>query len=232
MTTSFWTKLIDLLSPRRCLGCQERLSPNEGLLCSSCAQHLSLTRFSQNPVDNPLARLFWGIVPIERAAALFYYEPATLSASVIHSVKYFGRSDVAEQLGRLMADDCAAYGFFEGIDGLVPVPLTKGRYRHRGYNQSELIARGMADVTHLPVYHRALERVSFMGSQTRLNIIERRENVEHAFRLCQADGLRGKHLLLVDDVVTTGSTLMACATVLLQIPEVRISIATLGFAKN
>ena len=231
MQTSFWTRLLDVLSPRHCVSCQERLTVGESVLCASCSMHLPLVSYSSF-TDNPVARLFWGLFPLERAASLFYYEPLTVSAHVVHSIKYFGRSDVACMMGRQLARELSAGGFFDGIDAMVPVPLTPGRQRERGYNQSEQIARGIGFETGIPVYPHVLERTSFRDSQTHQNIYERRENVREAFRLRNGQPLQGCHVLLVDDVVTTGSTLTACATQLLAIPGIRISIATLGFAKS
>lgn len=233
MHASVYTSLLDVLSPRHCVGCHSRLLQRDSVLCPSCMEHLSLVCFPPPFVDNPMARLFWGLVPVERAAALFVYEPSTLSAALVHSFKYFGRGDVAEQLGRLLARRLSREGFFEGIDAIVPVPLTRSRRRQRGYNQSELIAQGISSVVGRPVYHRMLRRTSFQDSQTRQNIYARRENVAGAFCLNgNQQLLEDRHVLLVDDVVTTGSTLTACATALLAIPGIKISIVTLGYANN
>jgi ComF family protein len=228
----FWISLLDLFSPRICAGCGNRLSVGEHALCNHCLQHLPFTFHSLQPYDNQLARLFWGLFPIERAAAWFFYEPNTEMARMMHEMKYRGRSDVAEDLGQQMAAALHADGFFDSIDAIVPVPLTRRRRWHRGYNQSECIACGISRVTALPILNKVVERTSFQSSQTHLHLSERRANVEHAFRLRRASGLEGKHLLLVDDVVTTGSTLTACALQLSRIPDVRISVLTLGQAKS
>lgn len=201
-------------------------------MCDNCLHHLPLTLFSRNAYDNPMARLFWGLFPVERAAAWFFYEAGTETANMVHAMKYYGREDVAEELGRMAANEWQTDDFFDGIDCIVPVPLSEDRMRQRGYNQSALIAKGMARTTGLPVYEKVLKRRFFHESQTHLTALERRENVEQAFLLDKTDGLEGKHLLLVDDVLTTGSTLMACAQQLVQIPQVKISIATLGMTKS
>lgn len=230
--TSFWTKLLDLFAPRLCVACQRRLSAGERVVCADCLHHLPLTLFSRNAYDNPMARLFWGLFPVERATAWFFYEAGTETANMVHAMKYYGREDVAEELGRMAATDWQADDFFDGIDCIVPVPLSKDRQRQRGYNQSALIAKGMALTTGLPVREEVLKRHSFHESQTHLTALERRENVDQAFSLDRAEGLEGKHLLLVDDVLTTGSTLIACAQQLVQIPQVRISVASLGMTKS
>ena len=229
---NFWTSLLDLLSPRRCVGCGQRLVEHEHVLCSSCMMHLPLTNYSRHSLDNPLARLFWGIFPIERASAFFFYEPQTLSAQLVHHLKYFGRSDIAEQVGQLLVEYMKRDGFFEQIDAIIPVPLTAERQQQRGYNQAEMIARGIGRTTGIPVRTDVMKRVNYIGSQTRLNAFERRKNVEGAFQLMDDSSLKEAHLLLVDDVITTGSTIINCASELARIPGVRISVVALGYAKN
>lgn len=229
---NFWTSLLDLLSPRRCIGCGQRLVDHEHGLCSSCMMHLPLTNYSRNSSDNPLARLFWGIFPIERASAFFFYEPHTLSALLVHHLKYYGRDDIAGQVGQLLVNYMKSDGFFEQIDAIIPVPLTAERLQQRGYNQAEMIARGISRSTGIPVRTDVVKRVKYIGSQTRLNAFERRENVEGAFQLLDDSSLEGSHLLLVDDVITTGSTICNCASELARIPGVKISVVALGYAKN
>ncbi len=229
MRRSFWTELLDLLSPRRCAGCGDRLAPTETVFCHVCWWHMPLTHFEDQALDNKMARMFWGLLPLERAVALFDYEPGTEVANMIHAIKYFDRPDIAEEMGRIMADRLSAKGFFEGIDAMVPVPLSADRLRERGYNQSEMIARGIGERTGLPIYNKVLARKAFKGSQTRLNPYERKENVEHAFELVDGGNIAGRHLLLVDDVMTTGSTLLACGRLLAQEADVRVSVLTLGY---
>ena len=230
--TNFWTNLLDLFSPRLCAGCKRRLEASEHVVCDDCLAGMSFTHHSQQLYDNQMARLFWGTLPVERAAAWFFYEPNTESAAMVHEMKYHGRTDVAEELGRMTAEELKAKGFFDGVDGIVPVPLSADRQQERGYNQSMHIAIGISRVTGLPIYNKVLERIQFNGSQTHLTIEERRENVAHAFRLKDGRGMEGHHLLIVDDVLTTGSTIMACGSQLQLIPDVRISIMTLGMAKS
>lgn len=231
MKTSFWTKLFDLISPRQCVVCGSRLSPEESVLCACCMLHLPLTGFEKNPLDNPLARLFWGLFPIEKATAFYYYEPKSELAEIIYSLKYRNRPEIGEHIGRIMARQLQTTGFFDGIDGLVPMPIAPRRCRQRGYNQTEEIARGISRQTGLPVYNKVVRRVQFETSQTRLNPIERRENVEHAFLLTDSLRPAHKHLLLIDDIITTGSTITACARQLQQAEDVKLSVLSIGYAK-
>jgi len=147
-------------------------------------------------------------------------------------LKYFHRYDIGEQLGKQGALEFQKNGFFEGIDAIVPVPLTKKRQRERGYNQSEEIARGICSVTGLPIFDNVVMRESFKGSQTQLKSFERLESVENVFYMINPDRIKGKHLLLVDDVMTTGATLLSCAKELSKVQDVKFSIFTLGFTKN
>lgn len=229
---SFLARVLDLLSPRQCPGCGRRLSVTEKTVCNHCLQHAQPTHYLESPYDNMMARMFWGLVDIEKAVSLWYYEPQTELASLIHAIKYYDREDLAEDLGELLARKLLQTTFFDDIDVILPVPLSADRRRHRGYNQSECIAKGISKVVELPVYCEVLERVSFIGSQTQLNFIERRRNVEDAFRLHNEASVEGKHVLLVDDVMTTGATLLACATTLSTVPNVKISAVTLGFTKS
>ncbi len=225
-------RLLDFITPRACVVCGKRLSPVDEVLCPACVLHLPRTGFQRSPEDNEMARLFWGIIPVERAAALCYYAPGGELARAVYELKYRGRPDVGEALGRLMATEMQHDGFFEDIDMLVPLPLTPKRRRQRGYNQSRMLALGISEVTRLPLFDDVVCRTVFKGSQTQLSRWERRENVENVFQLRDADGLRGRHVLLIDDIVTTGATITACARVLQQVDGVRVSILSLGLTKD
>jgi len=179
-----------------------------------------------------MAQLFWHLAPVQRAAAFIYYQSHSEMAQMVYQLKYRNSPDVGEDLGRLMATDMSLAHYFDGIDLLVPVPLTVKRQRQRGYNQSEMLARGISDVTHLPVVPKALKRQVFRESQTHLSRHERQENVDGIFVTADAATLKGRHVLLIDDVCTTGATLTACAQALASIEGIRISVLTLGFTKN
>ena len=229
---NWWSRFLDFISPRLCVVCGRRLSPTERSLCAVCQLHLPRTGFQFSPDDNPMGQLFWHLVPVERAAAFIYYQSHSEMARMVYELKYRNSPDVGEDLGRLMATDMQLAHFFDGIDLLVPVPLTNKRLRQRGYNQSEMLAQGVSDVTHLPVVPKALKRQVFRESQTHLSRHERQENVDGIFVAADAKTLKGRHVLLIDDVCTTGATLMSCAQALAPIEGIRISVLTLGFTKN
>ncbi len=232
MKTSIWTRILDLISPRQCVICGQRLSITERSVCSACYLHLPRTTYQFTPYDNPMTQLFWGLAPVSRAAALFFYEPHAEAAQLIYDLKYADRPDIGEDIGRMMAEEMRMADYFAGVDVIIPVPLSSKRKRQRGYNQSEMIARGIHEITHIPVMSRALKRKHFHQSQTSLMRHQRQENVAEMFELRDAKDLEGKHILFIDDVCTTGATLTACANVLKDIPGIRISVLTLGFTKS
>lgn len=229
---NWWTRFLDFISPRQCVVCGERLSPTERSLCSVCVLHLPRTTYQFTPNDNPMAQLFWHLTPVERAAALLFYEPHSEMARIVYDMKYHDRPDIGEDMGRLMANEMQFARYFDGIDVLLPVPLSRKRLRQRGYNQSEQLAIGISDITHLPIVTKALRRKHFVKSQTQLSRHERQENVADIFELCDDSPLKGKHVLLIDDICTTGATLIACVDALKDIEDIRLSVLTLGFTKT
>lgn len=232
MVISFWHRVLDLISPRLCVVCGQRLTVSEEIICSKCNFHLPRTDFQQDPYENEMAKLFWHQIPIERATALFYYEAHSETANILYELKYKNRPDIGEVMGRLVAKELQSSGFFDGIDGIVPIPLAKKRQRQRGYNQSQEIACGISEITNLPIYNKAVRRNVFEGSQTNKGRWERNENVEKVFEMTDETAIRGKHLLIIDDVVTTGATVIACAKELCKAGNVKVSVLALGFAKS
>ena len=229
---SFWHRVLDLISPRLCVVCGQRLTVSEEVICSKCNFHLPRTGFQQDPYENEMAKLFWHQIPIERVTALFYYEAHSETANILYELKYGQRPDIGEDLGRIMAEEMKPTGFLDGIDILLPIPLSKKRYWQRGYNQSLEIARGISEITNLPIYNKVVRRNVFEGSQTNKGRWERNENVEKVFEMTDETAIHGKHLLIIDDVVTTGATVIACAKELCKAGNVKISVLSLGFAKN
>lgn len=229
---SFWHRLLDLISPRTCVVCGKRLAATETTICTKCNFHLPRTGASNNAYENEMAKLFWAQIPIERAAALFYYESHSNTANIIYQLKYKNHPEIGPLMGRMVATELQRDHFFDGIDAIVPVPLTKKRLRQRGYNQSEEIAKGASEITSLPIYTNVVKRTVFKGSQTRRRRWERLENVELAFELINGDAIGGKHLLVIDDVVTTGATIIACAKELAKAGNVKISVLSLGLTKH
>ena len=232
MKISFWSRLLDLISPRLCVVCGNRLTVTEETLCSKCYLHLPRTDFDHDLYENVMAKLFWGQIAIEKATAIFYYEPHAETANILYELKYKNHPEIGVVMGRMMAKELMRSGMFEGIDAIVPVPLARKRERERGYNQSLELAKGVSEVTSLPIYNKVVKRTKFMGSQTQRGRWERNENVEHVFELVDGDSISGKHLLLIDDVVTTGATIIACAQEMQKASDVKISVLALGYSKS
>lgn len=226
-----WSRVLDFVSPRLCAVCGSRLSVTEHALCSACCLRLPRTGFCLRPYDNPVAQAFWGQADVERAASFFYFEPHSEVSRMIYSLKYKGRPDIGVALGRLAAGEFMAAGFFDGVDVIVPVPLARKRLRERGYNQSAEVAAGVSSLTGIPVDERSVCRKAFKTSQTKLGRWERLGNVNGLFEVRRQERLLGKHVLLVDDVFTTGATVMACASAVAAVPGTTVSIMTLGFTK-
>ena len=232
MKISFWARLLDLISPRLCVVCGNRLAVTEETLCSKCYLHLPRTDFGHDLYENVMAKLFWGQMAIEKATALFYYEPHAETAQILYEMKYKNHPEIGVVMGRMMAKELMRSGLFEGIDAIVPVPLARKRERQRGYNQSLELARGVSEVTGLPIANKVVRRTKFVGSQTQRGRWERNENVEDVFELVDSDSISWKHLLLIDDVVTTGATIIACAQEMRKASNVKFSVLALGYSKS
>ncbi len=232
---SFLTRLLDLIAPRACVICGCRLSITEELICGACNMHLPRTGFSESPSDNEMAKLFWGRLnsnyPIEQATALFRFEPESQVSKLIYNLKYHDHPEYGEILGRMVAME-QPESFFKDIQLIIPVPLTRVRQRRRGYNQSMMIAQGISDFTKIPIGKNIIIRKHFHESQTRKDWWERQDNVEGVFKLTDSSAVSGKHILIVDDVLTTGATILSCCNELLKAGDVRFSVLTLGFTKS
>lgn len=220
--------LTNLFFPALCVTCGERLISQENFLCMSCWHDLPVTNFHKNP-DNKVAQLFWGRVEVENASSFYAYKKGSRYQQLIHYIKYKGMKELGFETGRRFAFALLETKF-EEADIIVPVPLHAKKVKKRGFNQSELIANGIADVFQKPVSCDNIFRKVFTSTQTKKNRFERWQNVDGIFGIKQPELFKGKHILLIDDVVTTGATLEACAVQLLKLEDVKVSIATLAFA--
>lgn len=227
---------LNLFFPRLCLLCKTRLVEGEKHICLPCLCDLPLTRFTEWN-ENQAAQLFTGTFPFISATALFYYNKGGHIQQLIHSLKYHGNKELGFDLGKMAALELnkADRNFFtpateSPIDLIIPIPLHPKRQRQRGYNQAEWIAHGISSVTKIPVNTSSVYRTKPNESQTHKQVYERQKNVQDIFILANAGTLTGKHILLVDDVITTGSTMSACAETLLAIPGIRISLLGIALA--
>lgn len=221
---------VSLLFPRCCVVCGNPLARSEECLCTLCNINLPRTNYHLRK-DNPVEKMFWGKIPLERATCFFFYRKGSDFRLILHQLKYGGRKDIGMVMGRYMAAELLRSGFFEGVDVILPVPLHKKRQRMRGYNQSECLARGIAAVTGIPVDTELVVRRKNTETQTRKSSLERWENVQGIFALHRAEALVSKHILIVDDVLTTGATVTECASSLAEMKDVRVSVLTLALAE-
>ena len=201
----------------------------EKYLCCGCLRGLPRTNYHLMETS-PLEQMFWGQIPIERATAMFFFS-GNNPRSIIHKLKYFNSPKAGEYLARIFADEIKGCGFFSDIDAIVPVPLARSRKWQRGYNQSDWIARGISKQTGIPIIGDAINRVRSNKTQTRLSAQERWDNVEGIFQLSRPEVIAGKHILLLDDVITTGATTISCAQTLMEAGgDMRFSVAALAMA--
>lgn len=229
---SAWNRFIDIISPRYCLICEERLGLSESLICFSCNLRLPRTNYHLDPFNNNLAKLFWGQINMQKATAFYFYYPGTPECHIIFNLKYFNRPDVGISFGRMYAIECNLSNFFSGIDVIIPVPITSTRLKQRGYNQSEMIAKGVSSVTNIPLITNAIRRKVFRKSQTKRSEFERMISIRSDFELVNPTLLEGKHILIVDDIITTGATILAVCKVLSNIKNLKVSVFALGYTKS
>jgi ComF family protein len=220
---------ISLLFPKICASCGNSLWKHEETVCLSCEFHLPRTNFHLS-LENPVSRLFWGRVNLESAAAHLYFNKGNRVQRLIHQLKYKGRKDIGIYLGRQYGYHLVNSPFFRTVQLIVPVPLHPKKLRQRGFNQSEQIAIGLGDSMRVPVDPVALFRRKETETQTKKSRFRRWQNVAEVFEVKNPGSLEMKHVLLVDDVITTGATLEACIRVLLPIHGIRISVAAIAVA--
>ncbi len=224
-----WDDFISLLFPRLCYGCGTQLMRNENLICTGCYVVIPRTGYHK-VADNPVAQLFWGRCLLEKAAAFSFYNKGSRIRNLIHNLKYKGIREIGYELGKIYGLSLKLSGFTDDIDIIVPVPLHPEKIHARGFNQSEIISTGISEVTGVPVNTGSLARLTISATQTRRSRYERWINVEGIFSVVNIEEVREKHVLLVDDVITTGSTIESCANELLKIEGVRVSAVALAFA--
>ena len=209
--------------------CEKRLALTEKHICVGCLRELNRIPYEGNDKHGVIERLFWGKIPIERATSMFLYEGEN-TRKILHSIKYFDKPEIAAMLAKTFVQESEGNGFFDGIDMIIPVPLAKKKARKRGYNQCDFIAKGLGQTTDITVRDDIVKRVVNNPTQTHLSPQERKTNVQGIFQVVKPEELKGKHVLIVDDVITTGSTVLSLAEEIAKTQDVKISVFSLAFA--
>ena len=221
--------VISLLYPNLCLACREHTPARGEIICLRCQHKLPKTNFHLER-ENPFTERFWGRIPIESGAALYHFVRGGRVQELLHRLKYLGKADVGLRLGQWYGEMLRESPYFREVDLIVPVPLHPRKERLRGYNQSALFAKGLSETLRKPWLKNGLVRTSFTESQTQKSRAERLENVMEVFAVGNAAQLTSKHVLVVDDVMTTGATLEACGLKILELPGTKLSFATIAIA--
>ena len=227
MMLDIWNGLLHLIYPKVCAGCGTDLAGHDQLICLECMDALPLTGFHQHD-DNPVKQIFRGRLDVSCASSYVYFTKQSVMQRLLHELKYKGNREVGYFFGRRMAQALKKNASYNDVQALIPMPLHHSREKKRGYNQATVICEGMAEVMQIPVMEKVVRRNRVTETQTRKNRTQRWENIEHTFSLTDKS-IAGTHVLLVDDVLTTGATLEACGAELLKVDDVRLGIVTLAY---
>lgn len=230
--TQLASDFIGLVYPRLCVVCNGHLLKTEQGFCFTCEQELPRTYDELNPAQNPAARVFWGRFPVEAAASCFVFTGQGKVQELIHNLKYNGRKDAGVAAGNYFGNVLRTISPFLTADLILPVPLHEDKLHLRGYNQAACFAQGLSEAMNIPYSEKVLLRLKATSSQTRKSREERWENVGEVFAVSSRKKLEGKHVIIVDDVITTGATIEASVLPLLDIEGIRISIVSIAAARD
>jgi len=219
--------LLSLVFPEICNACGKPLYKHESIICNYCKVKLPYTNFHLQ-TENPIEKIFWGRVPIEKAGAFLYFHKGNRVQQLMHRFKYNGKKEIGELIGSIYGFELNKNNFLHNINLIVPVPLHPEKQKKRGYNQSESFAIGISKTTKIPCNIQVLVRAVASSTQTKKNRFERWQNVETIFQVNNIDQIQNKHILLVDDVITTGATVEACALNLLKSANCKVSFLALA----
>ena len=226
-----WDDFMGLLFPRLCLACSQPITFDETFICLDCQTTLPETGFHLSK-KNLFTERFDGRLPLETAAALFFFTKKSKTQYLIHQIKYEDKREVAFELGRCLGQKLAQQPHFQGIDYIIPVPMHPQKRILRGFNQAEVFADGLSETMHTPVVATVLQKIKMTETQTKMSRLERMRNTEDVFHVTDPSLLSDKNIVIVDDVMTSGATLESCANALLEAsPSVKINFATIAFVK-
>lgn len=226
---SLWNGFLHLMFPDLCVACEQDLPAPGACFCMACRVKLAPSDMYLQP-DNEFTQRFWGRLPVQTGAALYYFHRKSPIQHALHQLKYHNKPQIGLKIGREFGRKLANAPIFRTVQLVVPVPLHPRKERLRGYNQTALLAEGLAESMGIDCARNALQRNVYAESQTRKKRLDRFQNVQAAFQPAQPALLQGKHVLLVDDVLTTGATLETCGQTILELPGTQLSLATIAIA--
>ena len=226
----FLRDVFHLFYPNICFGCFNHLLKNETILCLNCRHDLPLTNFS-NEENNLIEKAFYGRIPVQSATALFYYFKKSTVQNLIHSLKYKGQQQIGTFIGSWLADEMLASERFQDLDAIIPVPLHRKKFKKRGYNQVSTFGKELSKKMNIPLIENSLLKVTGTATQTKKLRLDRWLNVQKLFVVANSSQLENRHILLIDDIITTGATLEACYMALEKVNNIKISIACMAYTK-
>lgn len=221
--------VVELFYPNVCNGCHIELVGNESLICTSCLLVLPQTKFHLI-INNPVEQKLTGRIEFNNATAMYYFNKGGTIQHIMHALKYQGLTDIGIMLGKIFAKEISAFSWVKDIDTILPIPLAIQKLRKRGYNQCEYIAAGMNEILKITIDTQSVIRKKNTQTQTQMNRLERMKNMQNAFEVLNTSALENKHVLILDDVITSGATIESFANAIQSIKGIRISIATLCYA--
>lgn len=228
---TFGNDLVQFFYPHLCAGCGNDLQDQNQSVCLSCYTSLPETGFASAP-NNPIEKIFYGRLEVQEAMSSYYFTKQSALQNLIHSLKYRNNQEAGLQLGKWMGVHLQQSNRFKTIDYLIPLPLFPDKQKKRGYNQAAVLCNGLSQTTGIPVKEDWVVRKRYTDTQTKKGRNERWMNVDGSFEINHLNELDGKHVLLVDDVITTGATIEACGAAIVEMPGTKLSIATLAWASD
>jgi ComF family protein len=220
---------LSLIYPRHCEACNNNLFKHEFFVCNLCKLTLPKSNYHQKP-GNELSMVFAGRIPYENALSFYVFEKSGKVQRLLHAIKYQDQKGLAEFLGKEYATDLLKNNVFSGVDLIIPIPLHKNKLKTRGFNQSEWFAKGLSNALNIKMDTETLARKVETNTQTKKKKYQRWENVEGIFELTNLDNFKNKHILIIDDVITTGATIEAAWQCIKDLEGIKISIAAIAFA--
>lgn len=223
--------LFNLFFPPACLGCSQFLSENEHIICTQCRHEIPLTNHHLDSENVAMMKLY-GRLPVEHVSALMYFHKKGIVQELIHNLKYRGHQEIGTLIGNWYGNELKECAILKTIDAIIPIPLHPKRLHKRGYNQVSTFGLALSEQLNCPYDENLLKRVQHSKTQTFKNLLSRNEIKSHTFRIDTLEKYQNKHLLMIDDVMTTGATLEAAGKTLLEIPNVKISIVCMAMSER